>query len=54
MGPTKRLLSTRKEENQANIKKEKNLHIAISKHILENTDHNIDWKNIKILHKEAK
>ena len=34
------------------MKKDPSVHNVISKHILENTGQNMDWENIKIVHRE--
>ena len=52
IGQTKILLETRKTEHADNIKKDPSVHNVISKHITENSSHDMDWENIKILHHE--
>ena len=54
VGQTKRLLLTRTEEHEKNIKLKAPQHNVITKHILEhNHEHQFDFTNTQILHKEA-
>ena len=53
VGQTKRLLNSRRREHEDNIKKDESLHNIVTKHLLENCEHSIDWENFKILHKES-
>ena len=52
MGETKRLLKIRCNEHRNNIKLNSKYHNVITKHIIENRDHNFNWKKIQIIHKE--
>ncbi|RLU18221.1 hypothetical protein DMN91_008577 [Ooceraea biroi] len=51
IGQTKRHLETRVKEHKSNICKKDSCLSVVSKHRLEN-DHNFDWNNCKVLHRE--
>ena len=52
VGQTKRLLKIRCNEHIKNIKLNSKYHNVITKHIIENRDHNFKWEKIQKIHKE--
>ena len=52
VGQTRRLLKTRCNEHKNNIKLNSKYHNVITKHIVENRDHNFNWNKTQIIHKE--
>ena len=52
VGQTKRFLKTRTKEHKDNIKLKESYHNVITKHILKH-NHNFDFTNVQILHKET-
>jgi hypothetical protein len=48
VGQTKRQLGTRLKEHKNNIKLDPEKHSVITEHIV-NTNHKMDWNNVKIL-----
>ena len=52
VGQTKRQLKIRCNEHINNIKLNSKYHNVITKHIIENRDHNFNWEKIQIIHKE--
>ena len=53
VGFIKRLLNSRRQEYENNIKKDESLYNVVTKHLLKNCEHSMDWENIKILLKES-
>ncbi|EZA54280.1 hypothetical protein X777_06154, partial [Ooceraea biroi] len=51
-GQTKRKLETRIKEHVTDVNKHANFHSVVSKHRL-NHDHDFNWQNVKILHRES-
>ena len=52
VGQTKRLRNTRKKERKNNFFYNLKNYNVISKRLKDNSDHKINWENVKILHKE--
>ncbi|EZA57987.1 hypothetical protein X777_01995 [Ooceraea biroi] len=52
IGQIRRHLSTRTNEYQSNVKKQDSMHSVVSKHRI-NNNHEFDWNNVKILHRET-